>query len=192
MATRPRLRRYITTATVVAVYLGISITLASTPADALIDYIGGDNAYLLMFVLGAVGGLTTFTGIPYHFVLMSLAAGGLNPVILGICTALGVMLGDSTMYLIGRNVKATLPDRALATVDHLTSYLRKRPRLVTPALIVYGMISPFSNDFIVASLSIMGYSFWRTIVPLAVGNTFYNIALAYLGIFAYDTVLELF
>ena len=192
MAIRPRLYRYATAALVVAIYLGVSITLASIPADTLIDYLGGDNAYLLMFLLGGIGGLTTFTGIPYHLVLMSLAAGGLSPVILGVSTALGVMLGDSTMYLIGRNVKTALPGRILATMDHLTSYLKKRPRLVTPTLIAYGTVSPFSNDFIVASLSIMGYSFWRTIIPLAIGNTFYNIALAYLGLFAYDAVIAYF
>jgi len=189
---RTRLYRYGMLALVVAIYLGVSITLASTQADTLIDLIGSDNVYLLMFVLGIIGGLTTFTGVPYHLVLMSLAAGGLSPVLLGICTAMGVMLGDSTMFLIGRNVKAALSDRVMATVDHLTSFLTKRPRMVTPALVAYGAVSPFSNDFIVASLSIMGYSFWRTVIPLAIGNTFYNIAFAYFGLYAYDAILEFF
>ena len=175
-----------------AVYLGVSITLASFPADTVIDALGTSNAFGLMFLLGMVGGFTTFTGIPYHFVLMSLAAGGLSPVGLGIATATGVMLGDSTMYLIGNRVKDTLPPRLLATMDRLAGYLLRHPRLVSPALVTYGAVSPFSNDFVVASLSVVGYSYWRTILPLALGNTFYNIGLGYLGLYAYDAILDWF
>ena len=177
---------------VVAVYLAVSIALASFPADDLIDSVGASNAYVLMFALGMIGGFTTFTGIPYHLVLMSLAAGGLNPVALGVSTAMGVMLGDSTMYLIGSRVKASLPPRVEATVQHLSQRMARHPKLVAPALITYGAVSPFSNDFVVASLSMIGYSYWRTILPLAMGNTLYNIALAYLGLYAYDAIMGWF
>ncbi|MEC7668335.1 MAG: hypothetical protein VX622_04610, partial [Pseudomonadota bacterium] len=68
----------------------------------------------------------------------------------------------------------------------------KHPRFVTPALVAYGTVSPFSNDFVVASLSMGGYGYWRTILPLTVGNIFYNIALAYLGLYAYDTIIGWF
>lgn len=171
-----------------AVYLLISVLLASFPADDVIDVIGADNAYLLMFVLGMIGGFTTFTGIPYHVVLMSLAAGGLNPIGLGLCTALGVMLGDSTMFLIGARLKDSLPPRLQATIQPLSAYLARHPAMVTPALVCYGAISPFSNDFLVASLSVIGFGYWRTIIPLAIGNVFFNIGLAYLGIYAYDRI----
>lgn len=177
---------------VVGAYLAISITLASIPADDLIDAVGASNAYVLMFALGMIGGFTTFTGIPYHLVMMSLAAGGLSSVALGVSTAMGVMLGDSTMFLIGSKVKSSLPPRVEATVEHLSERMARHPRLVPPALITYGALSPFSNDFVVASLSMVGYSYWRTIIPLAMGNTLYNIALAYLGLYAYDAIIDWF
>ncbi|MEO1537278.1 MAG: VTT domain-containing protein [Pseudomonadota bacterium] len=177
---------------VVGVYLTISFALASFPADDIIDAVGASNAYVLMFTLGMIGGFTTFTGIPYHLVLMSLAAGGLSPVALGVCTALGVMLGDSTMYLIGSKVRTSLPPRIEATIEHLSEHIARHPNLVTPALISYGAVSPFSNDFVVASLSMIGYSYWRTIIPLAMGNTLYNVALAYLGFYAYDAIVSWF
>lgn len=188
----PRRSAILKTAVVICVYLAISFTLASFPADTIIDKVGSDNAYVLMFALGMIGGFTTFTGIPYHFVLMSLAVGGLDPVALGVCTAVGVMLGDSTMFLIGKQVKDSLPPRVVATIDHFAEYLLKHPRFVTPALVAYGTVSPFSNDFVVASLSMGGYGYWRTILPLTVGNIFYNIALAYLGLYAYDTIIGWF
>lgn len=188
----PRRSAILQTGIVIGVYLAISFSLASFPADTIIDKVGSDNAYVLMFALGMIGGFTTFTGIPYHFVLMSLAVGGLDPVALGVCTAVGVMLGDSTMFLIGKQVKDSLPPRVVATIDHFSVYLLKHPRFVTPALVAYGTVSPFSNDFVVASLSMGGYGYWRTILPLTVGNIFYNIALAYLGLYAYDTIIGWF
>lgn len=191
-ATRSRKSTILKAVLAVSVYLAVSITLASFPAETLIDAVGSSNAYLLMFVLGMVGGFTTFTGIPYHLVLMSLAAGGLSPVGLGICTAIGVMLGDSTMYVVGSKVKNSLPPRVLATMEHLADYLLHHPRMVPPALVAYGTVSPFSNDFIVASLSVVGYPYWRTIIPLTIGNIFYNIALAYLGLYAYDAIIDWF
>lgn len=189
---RRRLATILKTVAIIAVYLAVSISLASVPAEDLIDIVGSDNAYILMFALGMIGGFTTFTGIPYHFVLMSLAAGGLNPIGLGVCTAIGVMLGDSTMFVIGNQVKGSLPPRVLATIDKVSTYLISHPRLVTPALVLYGSISPFSNDFVVASLSIGGYGYWRTVIPLTIGNMLYNIALAYLGLYAYDAIIDWF
>ncbi len=176
----------------VALFATISYTFATTPTDTILDVIGSENAYVLMFLLGAIGGISTFVGIPYHLILMSLAAGGINPILLGIATAAGVMVGDSTMYILCKNIARSFSPRLQSTLTHLANYLSEHPKLVTPGLIVYGAISPFSNDFIVATMSMSGYRYWRTIIPLAVGNCVFNIALAYLGLYAYSTVIEWF
>lgn len=145
-----------------------------------------------MFVLGALGGLTTFSGVPYHLVLMSLAAGGLNPIALGVVTALGVMLGDSTMFLMSKKVAHVLPVSIRHSLSRLSLWLDKWPVLLTPALVLYGTFSPFSNDFIVASLSLLKYSYRRIIIPLAIGNILFNIGLAYIGIYGYDWITNVF
>lgn len=172
-----------------AVFIIVSTTISSIPSATLINYVGSDNAFTLMFVLGLVGGLATFTGIPYQFVLMSFAAGGINPIGLGLSTAFGVMLGDSTMFYISKKVKSHLSNKTLDKIDSWALSLNKHPYLITPSLIAYGAISPFSNDFIVASLSIMGYSFKRIIIPLAIGNIIFNISIAYAGLYAYDAII---
>lgn len=171
------------------IFLSVSLAVATIPSETLIDTVGSNNAFVVMFLLGLIGGLTTFTGVPYQIMLMSFAAGGLSPLLLGVSTAAGVMLGDSTMYLIGRGLKSSLSPRLRHTLERIAEYLSRHPRLVTPSLIVYGSISPFSNDFVVGSLSIMGYSFWRTILPLAIGNIIYNVALAYFGVYLYNDLI---
>lgn len=171
------------------VFIAVSTAISYVPSATLINYIGSDNAFTLMFVLGLFGGLTTFTGIPYQLVLMSLAAGGINPIGLGLSTAIGVMCGDSTMFYISKKVKKNLSQKTLKKIGSWSKSLDKHPYLITPSLIAYGIISPFSNDFVVASLSIMGYSFRRIILPLAVGNIIFNVAIAYAGLYAYDTII---
>lgn len=185
-------KRTVQAVLVVGFFITVSILLGSIPSETLINFIGSDNAFILMFVLGTVGGLTTFTGIPYHLILMSLAAGGINPIGLGVSTALGVMTGDSTMFLLSKKLKSSLSPKMLSLADTLAQRLNAHPAYITPVLVLYGTFSPFSNDFIVAAMSIMGYSYRRILVPLTIGNIFYNIALAYVGVYAYAAILNLF
>lgn len=173
----------------VIVFLTVSVTVSQIPAETIVATIGDNNAVALMFILGLIGGFTTFSGIPYHFVLMSLAAGGIAPWLLGIVTALGVMIGDSVMFGVSKQAGKLVSGRVATWLTTVATALGARPRLLTPALILYGTVSPFSNDFIVASLSLMGYSYRRIILPLTAGNMLYNIALAYLGYYYYDVII---
>jgi hypothetical protein len=180
-------RRYLVPALVLTVFIGCGLLFASIPTDTIIAYVGIDRAPLLMFILGMIGGLSTFTGIPYHLVLMGLAAGGATPWLLGIATASGVMVGDSTTYLFSRQAKQAVTGRVERWLADVAVVLARHPRLLTPALMLYGTMSPFSNDFIVASLTLMGFSYRRIIIPLTIGNMVYNITLAYLGYYFYDS-----
>ncbi len=173
----------------ILIFVSISVTLALIPSATIVETVGSSNAYLLLFVLGAIGGLTTFSGIPYHVILMSFAAGGINPILLGGSTALGVMVGDSTTYLISKRVGDNVPSSLQIYLDRIAHFVDRRPTLIAPILILYGALSPFSNDFIVASLTLTGHSYRRIIIPLAIGNTFFNIGLAYLGYYAYDSIM---
>ena len=186
------LARYGKAVLVISIFVGISVTIASIPTDDIMDLIGSQNSYLLMFGLGMIGGLSTFVAIPYHLILMSLASGGLNPILLGAATALGVMGGDSLMYVVCRNLKNTFSPRLQATLSNLSSYFIKHPRRITPGLFLYGAISPFSNDFIVATMSLTKYPYLKTIIPLALGNCLFNIAVAYIGLYSYATIVSWF
>jgi uncharacterized membrane protein YdjX (TVP38/TMEM64 family) len=187
-----RYRRSIHIALIVAVFLSISLAIASIPTDRILDLIGTENAYALMFVLGAIGGLSTFVSIPYHLVLMSLASGGLHPVVLGVVTASGVMVGDSTMYMLCRNLEHSFSPRVQATLERISGFLAQHPRFVTPGLFIYGALSPFSNDFLVATMSLTRRPYMKTVLPLLVGNCLFHIGVAYLGLYSYSTIVSWF
>ena len=165
-------KRYIQIVGVLIAFVGLSFAIAQIPTDTLVDYIGSENAWLLMFVLGAIGGISTFVTVPYQVVLMSFASAGINPIVLGIATALGVMVGDSTMFLLSKQVQGKLSQAQQERLDSWSEYFAKHPRLVAPSLVLYGTFSPLSNDFVVAGLSLMNFNYLRIVVPLTIGNIF--------------------
>ncbi len=162
-----------------------------TPEE-LISFVGVQNAYILMFSVAFVGGLTTFNGIPYYSLLILLASGGLSPLLLGIVSGVGVMLGDSTSYYVGYQGAAIIPKSLKGFFETVGDIMKKYPRAFPLFCFLYGCISPFSNDFITVPAGIARYPFFQVMVPLAIGNLISNIGLAYAGAYFYDSIRPLF
>ncbi len=156
--------------------------------EGVIGMIGVENAYILMFILSLLGGLSTFSGVPYHVVLIALAVGGVNPFILGIVTAVGVMIGDSTSYYIGYQGRTLMSQRIQKVLEKLSYIKEKYPRLLPVIFLLYGSLLPFSNDVIVIPMGFLRYPFWRVIIPLGVGNIIFNIGLAVIAAYAYSYI----
>src|SRR3989344_5926552 len=77
------------------------ILLYNFSPTEVVDFVGTENGYFLALVLALIGGTFVFFPFPYHIVIFTLAAGGLNPFLLGLFAGTGVLIGDSTSYLIG-------------------------------------------------------------------------------------------
>ncbi|MBI2056064.1 MAG: VTT domain-containing protein [Candidatus Sungbacteria bacterium] len=171
--------------------LSLYLFFLSSP-ERVVDLIGVKNAYALIFILAFLGGLTTFSGVPYHLVLITLAMGDLNPWLLGISAAVGVMLGDTTSYYAGYAGGAVMPKAAQNIFQQWYTYVGKHPKLLPVFCLLYGSLVPLSNDFITISAGIARYPFWRVMIPLAAGNIIFNVSLAYLSSgaykFLYDTL----
>jgi len=144
-----------------------------------------------MFLIAFVGSLTTFASIPYPLILLGLAAGGVNPFLIGLASASGVVTADSLTFLAVKRSRVLVNEKILGAVETLSTYIKKYPRLLTPGLVLYGTFSPLSNDFAVISLSLMKYKYVRTIPFLAIGNIVYNVGIAFLGVYAYDWIVNL-
>lgn len=181
-------KKFIGVLTVVGT-VAFSLLLVSIPTDTILAYIGSENAYVFMYVIALLGSITTFASIPYPLILISLVAGGLNPLVAGALSALGVITADICTFFAARKGSVLLPERFSASLHKLALWIEKYPKLFFPALALYGTFSPLSNDFAVISLSFMKYSFWRVIPTLALGNMLYNIGIAFFGVYAYDWIM---
>ncbi|MBI2096770.1 MAG: hypothetical protein HYT40_01265 [Candidatus Sungbacteria bacterium] len=173
------------------VSLSLYLLIYSSP-ERIVGFIGVTNAYTLIFILAFLGGVTTFSGIPYHLVLITLATGGLNPLLLGFSAAGGVMLGDSTSYYVGYRGGAIVPQGVQKIFQQIYSFSSKYPKILPLFCFLYGSLVPFSNDFITISAGIARYPFWRVMLPLGLGNAVFNVSLAYLATYARDFLLGAF
>ena len=160
--------------------------------DILVTRIGLENAYALMFAVAVLAGLSTFNTTPYYSMLFVLATAGVNPFFLGLSSALGVMCGDSLSYLVGHRGAAVIPKILRPTFEFIRRFATERPRLFPFLCLAYGAFSPLSNDIITIPAGVAKVPFFRVMTPLAVGNIIFNITLAYLAVYAYESVKTFF
>lgn len=169
------------------VFLSILVFLYVDP-DAIITTIGFKNAYGLMFAFAALGGLTTFNTVPYYSLLLLLAGAGLNPLLLGLASAFGVMTGDSFSYLLGKQGSEVVPDAFKDFLERVRVFAKRHPRIFPFACFLYGSVSPLSNDLITLPAGMAGIPYLYVMIPLAFGNIVFNITLSYLAVYAHGVV----
>lgn len=181
----------------IALLLTIFVTLSYffyfyTTPERLVEYVGINNAYVLVFALALIGGLTTFSGVPYHIVLITLAFGGVNPFFLGAAAATGVILGDSTSYYLGYLGGRLIPERLQGFSRAIHNFGDKHPKSLPLFFFFFSALTPFSNDFIVITMGVAHYSFWKVMIPLALGNLVFNISIAYFATSTYVLLLQVY
>lgn len=157
-------------------------------SEYIVNQIGLENAYGLMFVFAMLGGLTTFNTVPYYSLLLVLASAGLNPLLLGLSSAGGVMSGDTFSYLLGKQGATVLPNWLFKYIEILKTFAEHNEKKFLLICFLYGSLSPLSNDFITISAGMAKIKYWKMMLPLAAGNLVFNVGLAYLCVYASDWV----
>ncbi len=186
-------KKYLLGLVSVLLFAGFSLFLfVYLDPNDIVQWVGVENAYVLIFVVAIAGGFTTFNVIPYHLLLISLAVGGMNPFILGPLAAAGVTLGDTTSYFVGWQGRVILPDGATKWFDRIFRTGKDRPKLFMFLFFLYSTFMPTSNDLLSIPAGIARVPFWRVMAPLLLGNIIFDTALAYFSTHAYDVVQRWF
>ncbi len=170
---------------VIVLSLSLGLYFFGNP-EYIVEKIGLENAYGLMFIFALLGGLTTFNTVPYYSLLLVLATAGLEPFYLGLSSALGVMSGDTFSYILGRQGGAVLPAKFYKYIENLKIYAENNEKKFLFICFIYCSLSPLSNDFITISAGMAKIKYWKMMLPLALGNIVFNVSLAYLFTYATD------
>ncbi|MFA5258996.1 MAG: VTT domain-containing protein [Candidatus Pacearchaeota archaeon] len=164
--------------------ISLSVLLYFISPSKIVNFIGIENSYVLVFILGILGGVSILFPFPYYLFVLTFAAGGSNPILLGIFTGLGVIIGESTSYWIGYNGTFIFSNKFQKKLVNFSKNLNtlKNTILMSLFLFIYGVFIPIPNDVLILPLGATKYNYWKLIIPLGLGNILFNILLAYGGI----------
>lgn len=173
---------------IILFFVLISIFIYYLSPSKIVNIIGIQNSYIIIVILGFLGGVSILFPFPYYLFVLTFAAGGSNPVLLGICAGLGVMIGESTSYLIGYHGRVVLPQKYNKIFNKLCRDCNraKNTILLTIVLFLYGAFVPFPNDLLILPLGAARYNYWKLIIPLGLGNILFNVILAFGGIYGWN------
>lgn len=154
--------------------------------DRIIESIGITNSYLIVFILCIIGGISIMFPIPYYLAVFTFAAGGSNPLLLGICAGLGLMIGDSTSYYFGYHGGKIISKKMQERAKKISHFIISRPTwLITSLLVLWGSITPFPNDMMIVPLGLIRYPYLKTIIPIGFGNIIFNTVIALSGYYGW-------
>lgn len=163
----------------------ISFLIFYYKPQKVVELIGVRNSYIIAFISGLLGGVSILFPFPYYLLVFSFGAGGLNPILLGLVAGFGVILGESTSYLVGYHGREILPNRIQALFNKIGAWSSNKSNsiYISIFLFLYGAFIPLPNDVIILSLAAAKYNYWKLIIPLGLGNIIFNIMVAYFGLY---------
>jgi membrane protein YqaA with SNARE-associated domain len=159
-----------------------SLLMVMVGPDAIVDRVGVNNGYILVFLAASVGGASTVSSASFYATIFTLASGGLNPLALGIIAGIGVTIGDSLFFYFGKKGRDIAPERFQDRIDQLTDWLKERKDAQIQAFaLTYAGFVPLPNEILTISVSLSGYPYRKIIGPILLGNIILMSIIAYLA-----------
>lgn len=173
---------YYLLAGIIAIILAINLLFFYVSPEEIVVGIGVRNSYLAVFLLAAIGGLSTLTGTVLFASLLTFAAGGSSPLWLGLSAGLGIFLSDSIFFYLASYGREAVPSGWDKALDKLEQRVRRLPEwAVLLGTYVYLGLTPLPNDLLMLALVLGGYSYRRVLPVLILGSFTVALAVAYLG-----------
>src|SRR5690606_10619497 len=116
----------------ILVALAIFFVLINLPfffigSEEIVRWLGVENTYLVIFLIAALGGLSSFGGTIWVSALVGFASGGAHPIILGIVSGIGIFISDSIFYHLALYGKKSLPDSWQRRIRKILNFIHKTP-----------------------------------------------------------------
>lgn len=149
-----------------------SLLLYFFDARQIVDYIGVRNGYIITALVALFGGVSSLGGPTYIAVVLTFASAGLNPIGLAVASGLGVSIGDTVYFYLGKHGRKTLPDGKIKNmIEKATSWTEKRSeKVVALFAYLYTGFTPLPNDILTVALGAMQQRYIVVIPALVLGN----------------------
>ncbi|HUG02684.1 MAG TPA: hypothetical protein VML95_12520 [Longimicrobiales bacterium] len=168
---RRRLHAAVALAALLLFLVAWTLLLRRVGAVGLVERIGVRNGYLLVFLIASAGGLSTFTSVALYTTVATLAAGGLQPALLGLFAGTGLTIGDSLFFLVGLEGRRASSGRLRERLERMSAWFERRPEwALRLAVFLYAGLTPFPNDVMVMTVAASGVRYRLILPSLLAGN----------------------
>jgi len=185
-----RTKRYLIFGGILTFVLIWILILNFLPPDSIVAKVGTKNSYIILFLISAIGGVSSISASSYYLAISVFASGGLSPIVLGIVGGIGVTIGDSLFFYLGKKGKDVSTKDLNKRTEKLNNWINKSPKGAMPIIIfTYVGLTPMPNDLLTAPLGFLGYPYKKIIAPLILGNITGTIIVAYLSIYGFGLLV---
>jgi membrane protein YqaA with SNARE-associated domain len=179
---KTKLYQYRGLVVVVLVIVLLFVVFSFIKPQDIVQSLGVRNSYLVLFLIGLIGGASSLTSSSYYAAVVTFAVSGLNPVIIAFVAGTALFIGDSVFYRIGMWGRDHISGRALRFAQKLTRYVEgKSRRFVQVFIYLYTGFSPFPADILMISLSFVRFPYLSFMVPGFMGSVTFAFLLAFLA-----------
>ncbi len=148
----------------------------------VVEKVGIQNSYLIVFVLGVICGFSSFTSSTFYIVVIAAASGGSNPLIVGLCGGVGLCISDSAFYFVVSKGTHIIDKHWKKLTNFLKKWMKWLPDWIVYSLVfLYSAFVPMPNDIMLVTLAISEYPFKKISPFLFIGDISSVILLAYIS-----------
>lgn len=176
-------KRYITGfGSVIAILIGLNVLFLYYSPEQIVNWIGVQNSYLVVFLIAALGGLNSFTSGVLYASIATFAAGGSIPWLIGVAGGLGIAVGDTVIYFLVRYGRQHIPEKTENWLERNRKYIDRLPRWVQYLVIyIYLGFTPLPNDILMFALAMFDFKFKKILPLIILGGITIATIVAYAG-----------
>ncbi len=153
-------------------------------SEKIVEIIGVKNGYLIMFLVALFGGVSSFTGATYPATIITLASGGLDPLLLALTSAAGVSVGDTLYFTLAHKGSYILKKEGKINeyVTKLRHWLEDKSRILIGTVVyAYAAFTPLPNDVLCVAMGLARQPYLLIITALVLGNFTLTLIIAHFG-----------
>lgn len=182
MRTTESLIRRVLFVFLLVVFVGLIILLVLFDPKEVIASIGIGNSLIIAFFLSMAGAFTSLTKISSYPLIISLIAGQMNPMIVGLVIGLGMAAGDILFFAFGYSARDWAGKKWKKNLDRFLKLVSKLRVIFVQVLIFFYMAAtPFPNNLLSGALAFIGYPLRKAWVPIILGDIAFCLLIAWLA-----------
>lgn len=175
---------YYIAAAIILFILVVNLIFIFVTPEEIVHFIGVENSYFITFIIASIGGLSSFTGAALFSAIIAFAAGGSDPLLLGIVGGLGIFISDSVFYLLARFGRRAIPKEHSSQIEKFLIWFKKTPEWIVFIFIyIYLGFTPLPADILMIAIAFAGVSYKRIFPILLLASLTIALLTAYLGEF---------